>query len=366
MRYVLILLLVFEILAPIHSAEEVIPDNRREVFRESVRVEGKELGNTFGFLISMHELLRIIERQYPSLSLYAQKSELEFQGSFGKAEKNITQLLNDVLKEEYQEFHASIVARLNSILEKQALDYDNAVNFISEVELWAKGEMPSPMRETVLHYQFEDNPVGELIQGFKQLYSTKGHRKSKGLHLQLEYPLSWSSREGKRPNIIQFFRSYNGKGRAYASIAVKDMIKEAREDGVLITSKEAEMIKTREGAMRMAKDFASNIAFLRGIADSYDLNSIRDTSVKMVTVDSWPGVVFNFIGDAERVGVKLTVYARVYIAIYKNYMIFLVLNISKEAHEPEDVLKTAIQKYTPLFDLIANSLVIMDQYHGGR
>ena len=53
----------------------------------------------------------------------------------------------------------------------------------------------------------QNNPAKEFLDGKTRKYSTLNHSKAKGANFQINVPESWSSREGNRPNIIQFFKS---------------------------------------------------------------------------------------------------------------------------------------------------------------
>ena len=44
------------------------------------------------------------------------------------------------------------------------------------------------------------------------------------IDFQIEYPMSWTSWEDEKPDIIQTFGSNNGKGPLYASIIAKNLI----------------------------------------------------------------------------------------------------------------------------------------------
>ena len=81
-----------------------------------------------------------------------------------------------------------------------------------------------------------------------------------------------------------------------------------------------------------------------------------------MVLDRWPGAMLEFVGEEQRLDVTWTMYNRMYVALYKNYMIFLQCQVPKLPDDTEDVLKTRISKLDSLFNLMANSLVIQSQY----
>ncbi|MDL2123803.1 MAG: hypothetical protein LWX51_12145 [Deltaproteobacteria bacterium] len=317
-----------------------------------------DLSKTLGFVMGQRFSLNRIKVEYPALSLQVQKAELEFKATFGIAEKNIEKSLRDLLKDKYPEYIARMEKQLESTLKSQQISQNIAVQFFDEVESRAKGKIPSPMLETLLNYQFEERPADELIRRFKTIYRTKGHPKAKGLDLQIEYAKSWSLREGNRPNVIQFFSSNNGRGPAHALIMIRDLVKEAQGE---LTREELKALKTLEGSRELASEVFSESS-LREMANGMGIANIRNITTKRVVLDRWPGAMLEFIGDQHRLDLTVTMYNRVYIAIYKNYMIFFQCQVAKLPDDTDDALKTKISKFAPLFHLMANSLVIQSQY----
>jgi hypothetical protein len=317
-----------------------------------------DLSKTLGFVMGQRFSLNLIKVEHPELSLQVQKADLEFKSAFGTAEKNIQKALRDILKDGYSEYVASMDNQLESTLMSQQISKEIALKFIDEVESRAKGGIPSPMLQTLLSYQFEDRPADEFNRGFKTIYRTKGHPKAKGLDFQVEYPKSWSLREGNRPNVIQFFSSNNGRGPVYALIMTRDLVKETQGK---LTRKEMAALKTPEGSQELSSELFSDSS-LREMANGMGMTNVRAITTKRIVLDGWPGTMLEFIGDQQRLDITITMYNRMYIAIYKNYMVFLQCQVAKLPDDTEDTLRNRISKYAPAFHLMANSLVIQSQY----
>lgn len=326
-----------------------------EAPKESIYID---LSKTLGFIMGQRFSLNRIKVEYPALSLHIKKAELEFNTTFGIAEKNIEKALRGLLKDKYPEYIAAMKKQLDTTLKSQRISQDIAVQFLDEVESRAKGKIPSPMLETLLSYQFKERPANEFARGFKRIYRTNGHRKAKGLDLQIEYAKSWSKREGNRPNVIQFFSSNNGRGPAYALIMTRDIVKEAQDE---LTREDIKALKTLEGNKELASEVFSENS-LREMANGMGMTNVRNINTKRIVIDRWPGAVLEFTGDQQRLDLTMTMYNRMYIAIYKNYMIFLQCQVGKLPSETEDALKTKISQFAPLFRFMANSLVIQSQY----
>lgn len=351
MRKLRLLIITIIIMLTISSIQNVFA----QVSKKSLYLD---LSKTFGFIMGQRFSLNRIKEEYPTLSIRAQKAELEFKVAFGVAEKNIEKTLRDLLKDKYTEYVAAMEKQIESTLMPQQTSQETAAQFLDGVESRAKGEIPSPMLEILLNYQYQQSPVDELYRGFKTKYRTKGHPKAKGLDLQVECAKSWSSREGNRPNVIQFFRSNNGRGPVFALIMIRDLIKEAEGE---LTNQEVATIKTLEGSKELASELFSDSS-LREMVNGMGMTNVHNITTKSIVLDGWPGTMLEFIGDQQRIDITMTMYNRLYIAIYKNYMIFLQCQVINSPDDTENTLNTMVAKFAPLFHFMANSLVIQSQY----
>jgi len=317
-----------------------------------------DLSRTMGFIIGQRFSLDRIKHEYPELGLHTTQAELEFNSTFGIAEKNIEQELKSIFKEEYPEYLAGIRKQFDDYFKSQQITEDVAINFLEEVKSRSAGKIPSPMLETLLNYQFMKTPSNEFLQGFKHTYRTKGHPKAKDLDLQIEYPISWSKREGKRPNVIQFFSSNNGRGPAQALIMVIDILTEEKEE---LTQEEIIALKTLEGSKELASEIFSNNGVIE-MVNNMGMANIRNINSKEIVMDGWPGVMLEFTGELQRLDLTITMWTKMYIAIYKNFMIFLQGQVVKLPNETESDLQNKTLQFDPLFRFMANSLVIQSQY----
>jgi hypothetical protein len=318
-----------------------------------------DLSKAHGFLVAQDITLNRIKMEYPSLALSARLAEAEFNSSFGTGSKNVEQALREMLKDRYSDFFGPKFQReMELMLHEQQITQDVAESFLAEVAARSKGEIPSPILETLLHYQFQAQPHAEFSRGFRSKYRTKGHPKSKGLDLQVEYPKSWASKEGQRPNVIQLFSNDNGRGLTSAVIMVRDIVKEA--NGALSRS-EVRQLQTREGVKRMASDVFTK-DFAQGIAEGASMKKVRDLKSTEMVLDNWPGVEVTFNGAVQRLNLEFEAHCTTYVVLYENYMIFLQFIVAQMPGESERSLQDDIRKFSPLFRSMANSLVIQSQY----
>jgi hypothetical protein len=320
----------------------------------------QDLSRTYGYYNGQILSIERIQKLFPELSERAKQSQMEFDLVFRPSYKNIENTLKKTFKADWVKFQSNMQQQIKNMLLTSQLKRQQADAFIDQILLRAKGQIESPVLETLLAYDptFQRNPVEELKRGFKNTYRTKGHPKAKGLDFQIEYPKSWAIREGKRPNIIQFFGSNNGRGPVYASIMDRDFIQEAPDQ---LTKNEFLKLKSLEGSKELASEVFSESS-LREMANGMGMANVRNITTKRVVLDRWPGAMLEFIGERQRVDIKITMYNRTYLVIYKNYMVFLQCQVGKIPSENAKDFKKRITTNIPLFRYLANSLVLQSQY----
>ena len=162
-------------------------------------------------------------------------------------------------------------------------------------------------------------------------YSTRGHAKSRGLHITLRYPRSWLPAEGDRPHIVQKFTAADGTA-ANCNLGI-------RESGLSAAETRA----------------AVQPAVARGnIPAGAILVSSQATSL-----DGQPGSELMIGQSLNRAGVPVEARLVLYFVAYGQN--FVVLTCSAGARTAADADRQ-FQAYLPLFRRVALSVVFQDQY----
>ena len=297
-----------------------------------------EVSKTAGFLVGQHYSVERIKTEFPDLAQSAQVADMEFNAAFGKAEKAITTELQTMLKHKYAEYENGLKGQIRDNLSKQALTHEDAANFIAELSDRARGTMPSPMLETLLTYQYKENPSEEFSRKFIHSYSTKGNAKAKGLELTFSYPASWKPAEADRPNIAQKFISENGHGLETFLIMIKDLPLPA---GYVVTPQELDELYTESELKGMIPEGSNFI------------------SAKPVVLDNHKGGVILFDQKVQRLDITKTLRAQMYVTVIKDKMVFLQFMVTDRE---DGTLQSRFDKFEPLFKMVANSFVIQNQY----
>lgn len=176
-----------------------------------------DASQAFGFLYSQQHTLDHIRSHYPDLANPVKAAEAAFMLTYSGARKYLKAALTQVAgKEGVQKLTNRLANEMEDVAERQAETRAGALAFIQEVTKRAKDPrlVSSPIRELLLTATYAEHPAQEMLDGHRTLYSTSGHPKAIGLDLSLNLPLSWRADEGRRPHIVQKWRSQGGHGSA--------------------------------------------------------------------------------------------------------------------------------------------------------
>lgn len=317
----------------------------------------EDLSKAYGFCLAQQRSLNRIAKTFPAMRMAVRKAEASFAIVFRPACDNVGSILKAAFGTHWDDF---LVRLRTQLVEMEKLGGDitsaDADAFIATVERRASGDIESPIIETLLAHNpsFQARPHEELQRGFVVRYRTARHPKAKGLDMTLRYPRSWGTREGERPNVVQFFASDNGRGPVNLSLVVRNI-------GAALSASERETLKTVEGARTMAAQVFSPQG-LAELAGSFGLANQRTLSSGRVVIDRWPGAVLDVIGETTRVDFTVTTFSRTYSVLYRDYLVVITCMVAQLPNEPEHAFTGRIAAYDAVFRLIANSVVILSQY----
>lgn len=307
---------------------------------ENVKIpKYKRASEAYGYLIGQEYSLKAIKTEFAQLELNITKAQLSFNSTFGKSKDNLKDYLSEYLGEkEFKDFEVKLVTELISTIATRTYTEEIALNFIVEVEKRAKGQIASPVLETLLSFQFLDKPQDELLGGFTKTFKTKGHPKSKNTDWQIKVPMSWRPEEADRPNIIQKFTSDFGSGHQTIMLMVKEM---PLPTGYKFSKEELNDLFTEKEMKESVPDGGKFILF------------------KKMTLDNNIGGMVEYEQTTERLDIKMKMRIVQFVFIRGNKMHILQGGITNKL---DSDLTLEMQKYLPLYKLVANTIVVNDQY----
>ncbi len=300
----------------------------------------ERVSQSFGYLTGQEYSLNYLKNEFPQLENNVLIAEMAFKSTFGKSKSGMEDYLSNYLGDDkLKDFNDNLIAEFEKKMNNQTLTEEIANNFIKDIENRAKGSISSPILETLLSFQYADSPHRELLAGFTTTFKTKGHAKSKNTDWQIRVPKSWRAKEGDRPNIIQSFTDDFGDGLNNIMLMVKDM---PVSKGTKLSDKEKEEFFSEKEIKTTLPKEAKFISFSNMTLDS-NIGGMLQVEQIVSRLD------YKF---------KMRVVQFMFIRGFKIYMLMATVSSSNI----EDDLAVKMEKYMPLFRLVANSIVVNDQY----
>jgi len=175
--------------------------------------------------------------------------------------------------------------------------------------------------------------IGQQTEKKDKTFDIFHHPKSKGLNFSVKEPINFEREDGRRPNILYNWLKNrdNLENRITISIAIKEFPEE-----VQLTKKEwVNYLKFESGI----KDFTEGMN---------DLNQ-----EKYIVVESYPGLMFNYTNEVQRIDYTRKTFNTIIILIVENKM----FNVSMAASN-----KSSLDLNEGVFLSLINSLIFPDQY----
>ncbi len=302
----------------------------------------KDVGKSYGFYLGQDYSLNEISMKYPSLSGLVMIAEKEFSANFKSSIEGMDAIMLKYAKTEWKKIKNQLSQKITSSININQITEAQARQFIKLVRQRAKGNIDSPILETLLLFKsgYDNSPEREFVDGYKYKYTTNGSGKAKGVAFSIESPKTWKAKEGNRPNIVQKFVSENGRGLELMLVLIKEI---PLQPGEKITEKDVlGMLNPKD-----IKDFLPN-------------GSTYIKSGKL-TLENLPGFWVQFKVSMSRVRNTISMEMIMYTIFYKNKMIQIQGQVSTSVNG-KSLDRGGVKKYEKLFDLMANSFVISNMY----
>lgn len=302
----------------------------------------KDIGQAYGFYLGQDYSLNEISKKYPSMSGLALIAEKEFSATFKSSIEGMDALMSKYAKTEWESIKGQLANQIADSINIEQITESQARQFIERVRQRAKGNIESPVIETLLLFKsgYKKHPEREFLDGYKYKYTTNGAGKAKGVAFSIEAPKTWTAEEGNRPNIVQKFVSENGRGLEGFLVLIKDV---PLAPGETITEKDVAEILNPTDINDFLPDGAEYV-----------------TSGKL-TLENLPGFWVHFKMNMSRVRNSIEMETMMYTVFYKNKMIQIQGQVTTSFNgKPMD--RGGLKQYEKLFDLMANSFVLANMY----
>lgn len=312
-----------------------------------VRSKDNRAMEVLGYFSGIELTLNAISETYPDLIPEVNKIFYLYQSNFEKSKKNAVEYLKN--QHNSENFNIKIDAYVSEL--KEQIDTNilfslkqDSEKHLTEIEKKLRGNIQSPILENILSFQYQDIPHKEIMSGFTNTFSTKGHSKSKNSDWSINVPKSWIAKEGGDPNIIQKFISECGNGLNGISLITQDLpfenFSKAQEKDVDIYFENEFFTENNLKEIMIPK----NSTFI---------------SYQKMRIANCPGglIVYDII--QERLGLKIKMRFYEFVFRYGKYIHLLIGDIA--TFDINKDLKDEENKYFPLFRIVANSVKIIEK-----
>ena len=304
------------------------------------------MSRTYGYYIGQTYTLDNIKKKYPNLQNEIFLIKNDFDLKYLKSIKDIEQFFTkNISKKQWSDLQKMVKDGIKKQLNTN-ISYEESLEAIQVVKARIKGDIESPVIETLLMFNpnYQKNPIEELNDKFIQTYNSKDNPKAKGVDFSVKVPKSWKSQEANRPNIVRKFTSNNG-------YIVEDTFME--NIMILVYDLPIEVKKlTSQDVTDVCNDIPEN-------------SVLRDC--KEAILENLPAVVKRFKLNMKRLENSMNMEVVQYDVFYKNKMIIIQGQVGTMNEKiSEKTLLERFEKFKPVFNYVANSLMISNLYKQRR
>lgn len=304
------------------------------------------MSRTYGYYIGQTYTLDNIKKKYPNLQNEIFLIKNDFDLKYLKSIKDIEQFFTkNMSKKQWSDLQKMVKDGIKKQLNTN-ISYEESLEAIQVVKARIKGDIESPVIETLLMFNpnYQKNPIEELNDKFIQTYNSKDNPKAKGVDFSVKVPKSWKSQEANRPNIVRKFTSNNGY---------------IIEDTFI------------ENIMILVYDLPIEVKKLTSQDVTDVCNDIPENSVlrecKTTTLENLPVVVQRLKLNMKRLENSMNMEVVQYNVFYKNKMIIIQGQVGTMNEKiSEKTLLERFEKFKPVFNYVANSLMISNLYKQRR
>ena len=300
------------------------------------------MSRTYGYYIGQTYTLDNIKKKYPNLQNEIFLIKNDFDLKYLKSIKDIEQFFTkNMSKKQWSDLQKMVKDGIKKQLNTN-ISYEESLEAIQVVKARIKGDIESPVIETLLMFNpnYQKNPIEELNDKFIQTYNSKDNPKAKGVDFSVKVPKSWKSQEANRPNIVRKFTSNNG-------YIIEDTFIE--NIMILVYDLPIEVKKlTSQDVTDVCNDIPEN-------------SVLRDC--KEAILENLPAVVKRFKLNMKRLENSMNIEIIQYNIYFKNKVIMIQGQVGAMNEKiSEKTLLERFEKFKPVFNYVANSLMINNLY----
>jgi len=321
------------------------------------------LGATYGFYLSNQYLISKAIKAYPEheekLLEIKNRFHYNFQGSIENIKKELLLILSE---NELENLEKQISQSFdNEIPNFKQININALINNLNQ---FSKGNNIAPeILKTILNYKplYNKYPEQEMLDNYIKEYNTKNNAKANGLNLKFKIPFSWKGFEGERPHIVQKYISDNGNGLETFQVYMNKTEEELDINELISNNTKKEII---EHMNKQFSNFSSALNFNFKEVEYLYIDNIRFLKLRYDSKTN--------SGQISQITDSTTYLEGIYYyGFYKDNIIGIdfsiisndqIANLKSNSNYKVDNRINRFNKYKDLFSIIANSMVLYNQW----
>ena len=312
----------------------------------------EDMVETVGFWYGQRASLNRIRQLYSEthLAREAIKAQIVFRSIFGNSLAHMDSLMSETSDGQWKDIRQNVEEQVESSATSSRISRERASAFVDTVRNRSKGELPSPVLETLLMFKPEyiRRPEKVFADGFTKEFRTGGHVKSQGIDLGIEFPASWKAEEGRRPHIVQRLTSENGRGRVHAMINVQDL-------GERLTGETTEPDLERDLASLDSKEFFRSI-----IQNAFTDSEVFETGYARLAGEKTVWGQFN--GVLNRAGIEMDIHGLAFMVVRDGKFVQVMYIVGEARGDSARTARDTFEHYGALFQQMTNSIDFFGRY----
>jgi hypothetical protein len=299
------------------------------------------MASAYWYCVGQELSIERLSNKFAQLRKRLLTAQLEFDSRFKPAIKMIDQVLTEKNRP-WVGSKANLQAEVRKQINVQQITADQAEAYAAEVEKRARGEIPSPILETLLmfHPDYIRAPAEEYLAGFKREYRSDGSGKATGVKVGIVYPMSWKADESRRPNIVKKFVSENGHGLEVVSIVILEVPSSVQSP---VTAKDVEEI-------RQARIWESVAVG----AKTLDSGTVR--------LLGQPAIWGEYTWRTNQAGIDIELHGFDLMFIYGSRLVGVSFQNAISPLDSNETTQRKFERYAPLFQLMISSIDVFNRY----
>jgi hypothetical protein len=295
-----------------------------------------DVARAYGFMVGQNLALDRIEREFPQLQQEVRLTRARFSTKFGNIEAALGSTLQSFAKDKFSAMDVELRSKIAENTRGQLTRLADAQAILKTVHERLDGKIPDEYLKPMLIVKYQGNQEREFADGWRQVFTTSGEGKARGMKIHIELPKSFGSKESPRPHIVRNWTSENGTG-------LQTIMLDVREVG--------ETVRDEDVDDALAKEVGADVAGSAG--ELIESGRFRH--------ETYPGVWFNLIREEERATIKIKLGMLYFMIFAGDKAVSVGCTSGSDVRSNVDP-KKAISDLKPLCLQVLNTLVLPGAY----